>query len=55
MEVLRQEQQKRWQQCHREIQAVLAKYGCMLVGQPTITPDGRISANVAIVDAKRGE
>lgn len=43
------DRQRRSAQCAAEIQQVLKRYGCQIVAQPTLTPDGRIVAQIQII------
>jgi predicted ATP-dependent serine protease len=48
-EVVRGIKEQQAQECGKEIEAVLKKHGCILVGVPSITKDGRITAHVQLV------
>lgn len=50
-QALQDEQRKRLEQCQAEIDAVLKKHGCALSAQCLITQDGRIAANVVLINA----
>jgi hypothetical protein len=39
--------------CSAAIEGVLQQYGCDLVGVPSITPDGRIVADVLVVTKEK--
>ena len=47
--ILDQERTNRALSCRQEITTVLEKYACNLIAIPSITPDGRISAQAQIV------
>jgi hypothetical protein len=49
--VLEDEQRRNLEQCQREMAALLEKYHCQLSAQIGISQDGRIVANVVLVDA----
>lgn len=46
---IREIKQKRLEACNAEIGALLQRHGCVLVGVPFITPDGRTAARVEMV------
>ena len=50
-QALEDEQRKRLEMCQKELDAVLKKHGCQLSAQLGITQDGRIAANVVLVNA----
>ena len=47
--LLKAEEKKRLESCQAEINEVLARRKCQLVGQPGITQDGRIAVNIVLV------
>jgi phage gp36-like protein len=47
--VIRAQIATRVQQCAQAIQSVLQQHGCNMVVQQTITQDGRIIGNIAII------
>jgi len=50
--LLQQEQKARLERCQEELNALLKKYNCQLTAQAVITQDGRIAANVVLIDAQ---
>jgi hypothetical protein len=48
-EIIRSIKEQTAVECGRELEAVLKKHGCVLVGVPSITKDGRITAHVQLV------
>jgi ethanolamine ammonia-lyase small subunit len=36
-------------QCAQEINAVLKKHGCVLVGTPVFTQDGRVAVQIQVI------
>jgi len=47
-QVLQAEQQKRLEECQRDIDAVLKKHNCALSVHIEITPDGRIAPSIVV-------
>ena len=50
--ILAQDQKERLEACQAELDAVLKRHGCQLSAQVMVTNDGRIVANVVLVDAQ---
>jgi hypothetical protein len=48
--VLVEERDRRLKECQHEINELLRRYRCDLVGEPYITQNGRIAARVRLVD-----
>ena len=48
LEVLGKARAFRTEKCREEIQTILDRYNCVLVGVPQLTPDGRVTATVAL-------
>lgn len=44
------DRQARLKTCSEELAETLKRHGCQLVAVPTLTPDGRIVAQVQLVD-----
>jgi len=47
--VLAEERQRRQRECQTELQVVLEKHNCQLFAVPTITRDGRVTAEVKVL------
>ncbi len=50
-QILEQEQQRRLEECQRELDALLKRHGLTLAAQVVVTQDGRLAANVVLVNA----
>ena len=51
-QVLQAEQQQRLEECQRELDALLKRHGLTLAAQVIVTQDGRLAANVVLVNAQ---
>ena len=57
-QILEDAQRERLEACQEEIaslveqiEAIAKKHGCLFTAQPGLTPDGRIGANIVVVNA----
>ena len=46
--LINEEKASRATTCGKEIDAILEKYGCVIVGTPFFTEDGRVVVNVVV-------
>ena len=50
--ILAQNQKERLEACQQELNELLQRHGCQLSAQVVVTQDGRLVANVVLVDAQ---